>query len=146
MSDLSQLTRLKDRLFNASSKVRGEVTDEMDKAAEQVQMKMREFVAVDTGHLRDSIAVVKQGSNHWTIGPVGVPYAAAQEFGAKPHVIIAGPGKVLAFQVGGQQRFAKSVKHPGNQPHPYIQPAKEWARDNLNEKIAVIGTSLLEGE
>lgn len=145
MSDFSQLTKLRDKFTTARRGIRAEVMPEMDKAAETVKMKMRDLAPVDTGNLRDSIAVVKQGGDRWTIGPVNVPYAAAQEYGAKPHVIIASPGKVLAFQVGGTTRFAKSVKHPGNQPHPYIRPAADWAREQLSKEISVIGNSMLAG-
>lgn len=145
MSEFSELTKLRDQLFRARRGIRGAVMSEMDKAAETVKDKMRELAPVDSGNLRDSIAVVKQGGDRWSIGPVNVPYAAAQEYGAKPHIIIASPGKVLAFQVGGSTRFAKSVKHPGNKPQPYIRPAADWAREQLSEQIQVIGNSMLTG-
>jgi HK97 gp10 family phage protein len=144
VSDISELTALRDRFRNASRNVRRMVMSEMDLAAEDVKMHMREEAPVDTGALRDSIAVVKQGSNYYQIGPVGIDYAAAQEYGAKPHVIIASPGKVLVFNVGGQTRFAKSVKHPGNKPQPYIRPTADWARETIPPRIQVIGRSLLQ--
>ena len=143
MSDYRELTGLRDRLTRAKRDIRRVVMTEMDKAAEDVKMKMRELAPVDTGTLRDSIAVVKQGNNEWTIGPVGIEYAAAQEYGARPHVIVASPGKVLVFQSGGQTQYAKSVKHPGNNPQPYIRPAGDWAREHVNQNIAVIGASML---
>jgi HK97 gp10 family phage protein len=146
VSDYKELEGLRARLMQARRGIRTAVMSEMDKAAEEVKMKMREEAPVDTGALRDSIAVVKQGGDHWTIGPVGIEYAAAQEYGAKPHVIVASAGKVLAFQVGGQQKFAKSVKHPGNKPQPYIRPAADWAREQLSEEIQVIGNSMLSGK
>ena len=145
MSDYRELTALRDRLVTARTQIRRAVMSDMEKAAESVQMKMRELAPVDTGFLRDNIAVVKNG-DRYTIGPVGVDYAAAQEYGAKPHVIVASAGKVLVFQVGGTTRFAKSVKHPGNKPHPYIRPAGDWAREQLAETIAVTGASLLKGK
>lgn len=143
MSDFSQLEQLRDRFVRAKQQVRRSVMSEMDKAADDVKMKMRELAPVDTGNLRDSIAVVKMGSNRWQIGPVGVEYAAAQEYGAKPHVIVASPGKVLVFVSGGQTRFATSVKHPGNKAQPYIRPAADWARQNVSKQIQVIGNSML---
>lgn len=143
MSDYKELTSLRDRLVNARRTIRRAVMSDMDKAAEDVKMKMRELAPVDTGHLRDRIAIVKIGERY-TIGPVGVDYAAAQEYGAKPHVIVASPGKVLIFQAGGETRFAKSVKHPGNKAQPYIRPAGDWAREQLSNKIAVTGASLLK--
>lgn len=143
MSDIRQLTELRDRLKGARQNIRRAVMSEMDKAADDVKMKMREYAPVDTGNLRDSITVVKTGEEY-QIGPVNVPYARAQEYGARPHVIIAKPGRVLVFNVGGQKKFATKVNHPGNKPHPYIRPAADWARQNLPERIAVIGASLLK--
>jgi len=143
VSDFKELTALRDRLVNAKRDIRRAVMSDMDKAADDVKMKMRELAPVDTGHLRDNIAVVKIG-DRYTIGPVGVDYAAAQEYGAKPHVIVASPGKVLVFQAGGGTRFAKSVKHPGNKAQPYIRPAGDWAREQLSKQIAVTGASMLK--
>jgi HK97 gp10 family phage protein len=145
VSDFSQLTQLRDRLNNAKTKINQAVMSDMDKAAEQVKHQMREVVPVDTGTLRDSIAVVKDGSRYH-IGPVGVEYAAHVEYGTRPHVIMARNGGVLAFQVGGESRYAKSVKHPGTKPHPYIRPAREWAIEHLSKEIAVTGASLLKGK
>lgn len=144
MSDVKEVQDLRDRLIRARQQIRRAVMSEMDKAAEDVKMKMRELAPVDTGNLRDSIAVVKTGSDRWQIGPVNVPYAAAQEYGAKPHLIIASPGKVLVFPMGDKMVFATSVKHPGNKAQPYIRPAGDWARENLSERIRVTGASMLK--
>jgi hypothetical protein len=53
------------------------------------------------------------------------PYAAAVHEGAKPHVINAKPGKMLAFEWptgpnGPGMYFFKSVNHPGNQGNPFL--------------------------
>ncbi len=145
MSDFRELTALRDRLVNAKAKINQAVMSDMDRASEQVKNTMREAVPVDTGTLRDSIAVVKDGPRYH-IGPVGVEYAAHVEYGTRPHVIMARNGGVLAFQVGGNPVFAKSVKHPGTKPHPYVQPAREWAVEHLSKEIAVTGASLLAGK
>jgi HK97 gp10 family phage protein len=145
VSDYRELTALRDRLSRAKAQIRTAVMSDMDKAAEQVKEQMRQLVPVDTGTLRDSIAVVKDGSTYH-IGPVGVEYAKYVEYGTKPHVIMAKAGGVLAFQVGGSTRYAKSVKHPGTKAQPYIRPAKQWAIENLTDDIAVTGASLLAGK
>lgn len=118
---------------------------DMDKIAVQVQTRMRELAPVDTGNLRDSISIVKIG-DRVQIGPVGVDYAAAQEYGSKPHVIIARPGKVLVFTMNDKKYFRKSVRHPGNKPHPYIRPAGDWAREQFANQVAVTGASMLKGK
>lgn len=143
MSDYKQLEQLRDRLNSASRGIRRAVNSEMDNIAEDVKQVMWQLAPYDTGNLRDSIAILKTG-DRWEIGPVNVPYAAAQEYGAKPHIIVASPGKVLVFNIGGVKKFATSVKHPGNKPHPYIRPAGDWAREQASDRIAVVGASMLE--
>lgn len=145
MSDYSQLQALRDRLANARTKIGSAVASDMDRAAEQVKEQMRQTVPVDTGTLRDSIAVVKDGGKYH-IGPVGVDYAKAVEYGTGPHVIMAHNGGVLAFSMGGSTVFAKSVKHPGTKAQPYIRPAKQWAVEHLSKEVAVTGASLLQGK
>lgn len=82
---------------------------------------------VDTGNLRDHIRV-RLAQVHGKIGGSvnveKVPYARAQEFGAKPHVILPRHKSVLRFKVGGKTVFAKMVHHPGN-------PAVHYMRDGL---------------
>lgn len=145
MSDFRDLATLRDRLRSAKTNVRRVVMSEMDKAADDVKMKMRELAPVDTGNLRDSIRVIKIAGTY-EIGPINVPYARAQEYGAKPHVIVAAPGKVLVFRVGGQTRYATKVNHPGNKAQPYIRPAGDWAKANLPQNIGVAAASLLKGK
>lgn len=48
-------------------------------------------------------------------------HARALESGARPHVIRAREGKVLAFRGrGGGMVFRKSVSHPGNRPYLFL--------------------------
>lgn len=143
MSDTSQLSALRDRFTRAKRGIQRAVMSEMDKAAVDVRDHMRQTAPVDTGALRDSIAILKPAQNTWQIGPVGIEYAAAQEYGAKPHVIIASPGKVLVFSMGGKTVYTTKVNHPGNKPQPYIRPTADWARQSLSPRIAVIGNSML---
>ncbi len=46
----------------------------------------------------------------------GVPYAGILEYGGKTsaHDIVPSKAKALAFTVGGTQRFARIVHHPGS--------------------------------
>ena len=66
------------------------------------------------------------------------PYAAALEFGAKPHIIRPKRARVLAW--GGARRlsgrlrsgakpdhFAALVHHPGNKPYPFLVPGAQAA-------------------
>ena len=74
-------------------------------------------------------------------------YARAQEYGSKPHVIRAKPGRSAinpkyahSLAWGGARRltgslrsgaeptsFAMSVHHPGNRPHPFMMPGAKRA-------------------
>lgn len=79
------------------------------------------------GHLSDKEAVIEAKT----------PYAAAVEYGSKPHVIVPKRARVLAW--GGSRRlsgklrsgakpdtFAMRVNHPGSRAKPYLVPgAKE---------------------
>jgi phage gpG-like protein len=65
-----------------------------------------------------------------SISSTGVPYAAIQEFGGKTaaHDIVAVKAKALAFSMGGEQIFAKSVHHPGS-----TIPARSYLGSSLAE-------------
>jgi phage gpG-like protein len=65
-----------------------------------------------------------------SISSTGVPYAAIQEFGGKTaaHDIAAVKAKALAFSMGGEQTFAKSVHHPGS-----TIPARSYLGSSLVE-------------
>jgi HK97 gp10 family phage protein len=59
-------------------------------------------------------------------------YARFVEFGTKSHTLIAkrkvmrgGKRGVFAFEVGGKTVFARSIKHPGTRPRPFLRPSLE---------------------
>lgn len=95
------------------------------------------------GSVSDSHVEVKAG------GQRNVGYAAAEERGARPHVILPKRAKVLAWggsrTLGGGLRagsspthFARRVNHPGQQPHPFLVPgvlkaAREQGADVIVE-------------
>lgn len=142
MSNTKDLERLRDRFRTAKNKIKGVVDGELSSSAVKVQQMMQQYAPVDTGFLRAHIAIVKS-PGRYQIGPVGVSYAAAQEYGAKPHIIIASPGHVLVFSYKGKTTYATKVHHPGNKPHPYVRPAQEWAAANLPVTIGVSAAKLL---
>lgn len=97
------------------------------------EMEIR--VPVDSGQLRDSLAVTVVGSTV-RVGP-NVPYASYVEFGTRPHDIRPkSEGGVLRFQMGGQTVFAKVVHHPGTKPQPFVRPAFEAWVDSLGTDVA----------
>lgn len=86
--------------------------------------EIRRNAPVDSGDLRRSVRVTSRarGDNVSASAKVGnrvAWYAHLVEFGTRPHVIKAPPGKGL--NVAGQPR--KEVNHPGIVGKPFIRPA-----------------------
>ena len=73
----------------------------------------------------------------------GVPYAAILEYGGKTsaHEIVATKAKALSFIVGGEQRFAKVVHHPGATIRAYgymggaLAALKDEIRSGLKDAV-----------
>lgn len=90
---------------------------------ESWEADLRRTGPVDTGDLARSTTVTHTQSRNrvrWT-AEVGVPYAEAQAFGARPHVIFPRKAKALRFywgKAGGVVYFRK-VNHPGNPANPW---------------------------
>lgn len=83
---------------------------------------------VDTGNLRNHhrMRVIDAGSR--VVGKVfnDAKYAAAVEKGSSPHTIRARTRRrPMRFVIGGQVIFARSVRHPGTPPRPWLTQAAE---------------------
>lgn len=89
--------------------------------ADAVRDDAQRYAPVDTGDLARSIRTERVTALHYRVGS-DLPYAAAQEFGARPHVIKARRAKVLANSETGEV-FGRQVNHPGNAAQPYLRPA-----------------------
>jgi phage gpG-like protein len=71
-----------------------------------------------------------------TVGSFGdVKYAAIQEYGGRTsaHEILPDKAQALAFVIGGVQRFARRVEHPGSTipASAYLQSSLDEARDEI---------------
>jgi phage gpG-like protein len=101
---------------------------------DRIQQKLSgEVLETHSGALAASIisSIENDGSDtSVSISSTGVPYAAIQEFGGKTaaHDIVAVKAKALAFSMGGEQIFAKSVHHPGS-----TIPARSYLGSSLSE-------------
>lgn len=96
-----------------------------------------------SGHLGRTIHPGPIGQRAATV-EADAPYAAAIEFGARPHVIVPRNAKILAwssnradYRLTGSLRkgasanvFARRVNHPGNQPYPFLMPAAREALES----------------
>ena len=96
-----------------------------------------------SGHLKMTIHPGYLGDLKATV-EVSAAYAAPQEFGSKPHVILPVRAKVLAW--GGARRqtgtlrsgasatsFARRVNHPGNPAVHYLERGAQRALDELKQ-------------
>ncbi len=66
------------------------------------------------------------------VGPTAA-YAKFVDQGTSPHTIFARPGGVLAFDVGGQTVFARSVRHPGSPGRFFVKTAKEESQEAIRK-------------
>jgi hypothetical protein len=110
------------------------------------------LVPVKTGNLRRTIRVGQITNTSARIlagGQREVGYAAAVEFGTKPHVIVPRKARVLAW--GGNRRlsgtlrsgakpefFAMRVNHPGSRKKPYLVPGAQTAMRTAGLKDALV--------
>jgi phage gpG-like protein len=118
---------VQDALLDQADALRGALED-------RIQQKLSgEVLQARSGALAASIISSIENDESETsvsISSTGVPYAAIQEFGGKTaaHAIVAVKAKALAFSMGGEQIFAKSVHHPGS-----IIPARSYLGSSLSE-------------
>ena len=96
-------------------------------------LKMQElaviYAPVDKGLLRSRINLYPAVMGYTIYSLVDeVKYAAAQEFGTSPRVIMAVNKKALKFKMGGKTVIVKSVQHPGTEAQPYFRPALDQVR------------------
>lgn len=97
---------LQGRLRGLSDRVAGVTDEAVREFADDVAAHMKGVVPVDTGVLRDSIAVEKAGDGY-TVGPRGVDYAEFVENGTS--------------------------RSPAQ---PYVAPTIQWARQEGPKRIA----------
>jgi hypothetical protein len=135
------LTKLAIDLNNAGEMAGRSLDDVMLFVANSMVADMQSIVPVDTGNLKSSIKVVVMSRGKIEIGPdtLMAPYAWDVEYGTKPHVIEAKPGKVLRFQVGERIVYTRRVNHPGTRAQPYVRPVvQNWAA-RLGEDAVTVG-------
>jgi hypothetical protein len=97
------------------------------KATRTVLNRSAVFCPADTGNLRAGgrMKMVMRSR-----GPTGIVeyiarYAAAVHDGSAPHIIKARKKKALRFVMDGEVVFAKSVRHPGTRPRPFLAKAAQ---------------------
>jgi hypothetical protein len=124
--------RVHDAALNDELKIAGETGVKYAKARPKFQRRSGDLQAGNESRVirvNGRVRVVRLQN--------AVPYAAAIDRGAKPHIIRAKPGKTLAF-VGrsGQMVFAKQVRHPGNKAYRFFHSATTVAGRSFNVSMA----------
>jgi len=77
----------------------------------------------------------------------GAPYAAAVEYGTKPHEIRPRFRRALRWPVQGGFGFAKKVQHPGTRAQPFLGPALEQKADEVVAELeAAVELSALRAD
>ena len=105
-----------------------------------------------SGALKASIfadVAMDDGALTATVGSAGdVKYAAIQEYGGRTsaHEILPDKASVLAFVVGGAQRFARRVQHPGSTlpGRAYLSSSLEEMRDEIVAELASVADEAWE--
>ena len=107
-----------------------------------VQDNVQQRTPVRTGNLRRSIAGrVERVGERGVVGTT-VSYAWAVQEGTRPHTIAPVNGKVLVFRVGNARVFARSVRHPGTRPQPFLDEGLAASRDTIDTLLAQAGDAL----
>ena len=137
------LTQLAIDLNNAGEMAGRSLDDLMMFTANSMVADMQAIVQVDTGNLKRSLKVTVMSRGRIEIGPdtLMAPYAWDVEYGTKPHVIEAKPGKVLRFQVGERVVYTRRVRHPGTRAQPYVRPVVQNWVARLGEDAVTVGVN-----
>jgi phage gpG-like protein len=99
---------------------------------------------IRTGALKASISSdisIDGNQVNATVGSFGdVKYAAIQEYGGRTsaHEILPDKAQALAFVIGGVQRFARRVEHPGSTipASGYLYSSLDEAHDEIVEELS----------
>lgn len=106
-----------------SGRVEGPIERFLDRGAIFIQSRARAAAPVDTGRLRNSIAVDSPDNRHREIG-TNVDYAPYVEFGTRPHWPPVGAVAPWARRHGMEPfMVARAISRSGTKAQPFMRPA-----------------------
>ena len=105
--------------------------------AGEVLTRFQKTAPKKSGRLVASAYIVSPQAPTWLM-KVDAPYAAVVEFGSRPHVILPRRARVLHFFVGGEEVFAKRVRHPGTKGQFIIKKAIEYVGRRVKKIITEV--------
>ena len=106
-------------------------------AAQEIRNDAIKASPVRTGALRAGWQVRNHRDNNgggWVEVFNPVPYAAAVEYGTRPHIIEATNKRVLANTSTGEV-FGTRVNHPGTRPQPMLRSARARVLPQLIKRL-----------
>jgi len=130
MITIQGLPEFKRSLRLLKTEIKGRTEIRLSALAGVFMDKVMELVPVDTGRLKNSIGMRREGRNKIVV-EAKAPYAGFVEYGTRPHIIRPRRKKVLRFEVDGKVVFATRVYHPGTSPKPYWRPSLHHTAEAL---------------
>jgi hypothetical protein len=124
--DLEKREYIDDYLENA-------INEAIIQASYRIEAELTNLIPIESGELRDSFRAVPTSTGINLIW--SAPHASVVDAGSPPHMIYPS-GKALKFNAFGKTVFAKSVKHPGQQPQNFTTIIGQRALVILNEELA----------
>ena len=117
------LRELEDKLSNLDEKLSRALEEALEEIAEKIRDDAKSFAPVDTGSLRKSIRVEREGELQFSV--------------------VAGGGGVINPRTGREVDYAGYVEFGTSRmsPQPYMQPALEKNRDEI---LKIVKRKILE--
>ncbi len=116
------LRELSDFAKHLEEASRGALHDALLAAEASAENSIRSQTKTHTGRLLAGVQTVQTGPYTGHLFATA-PYSGYVDGGTRPHIITAKSGGVLSFVMNGKRVFARSVKHPGTSPRPFVKPA-----------------------
>lgn len=138
----ADIARLAEALRRSGQESHATTMSVLIEAANFILTEMEIRVPVDTGELRNSLAVVVMG-DRVRIGPTA-DHGVYVEFGTRPHEIRPRSAGALRFTINGRVVYAKVVHHPGTKAQPFVRPAFEAWVDSLGGMVAEANVKVIK--
>lgn len=119
----------------------------MVKATTKVQ---NEAKAVKAGRFKNQTGTLRRSIQKQVTSPYrGIVYTDEKygeyvEFGTRPRTIYPKNKKFLAFKINGKMVFAKKVNHKGSKPYPFMRPAFEGTKDDVEQIYADMAKTIVK--
>lgn len=144
MIEYAAVTQLSDRLKKAVDLAPVVVEFWLHKMVGPAMVReMKDAAPVKSGKLRDAIRALNEPMKV-RVGPFGVEYNQFVVEGTKPHTIKPKNASTLRFKIGGVTYYAKSVKHPGTRPNPYMTVSSKKVMERMLPRLAQLQIDVIK--